>query len=278
MTKRTGPVLALIVGVLVGYSSPAASQGMEDALKDSYPTNLTMLGEATKAAISELLLGFNAPTEQTLLIEVSGTHEGDWFVENHLLAQLTGSGYHAYLKEASTPGPSLDQSLETRPDGSGQGRADLPDTASAGDTTLVADSLSTVPLEPDPEPDPEIAESEEEPRPEYVLRFRVVQFEITYPDNFKTSPLGSRKVQRLASVSVMAHLLRGDREDVVWVGSGDVERIDTVPASKLPLLEGPNFPFTQPVLETGNLGSLVEPVLVTGIVAGLIYLFYTNQN
>ena len=70
----------------------------------------------------------------------------------------------------------------------------------------------------------------------------------------------------------------GEREDVIWVGNGDVERLDVVPASKLPLLEGQAFPFTRPSLETRGLGGLVEPALVSGIVAGLIYLFYTNQN
>jgi hypothetical protein len=260
---------AVTIVVTGGFLTPAGvfAQDLETAVRESYPTNLTMLGETTKAAVSELFLGFTGPRGTTLLVETVGTHEANWFVENHLLSYLTEAGYQAYLREVA-------EVEETA------GTLAALDTLAA-DTTATADTtMAEADLPPTPEviEEPEEVMPEEEPRPEYVLRYRVVQFEITYPDNYRASPLGSRKVQRRASVSVMAHLLRGDREDVVWVGTGDVEGLDVVPASKLPLLEGPNFPFNQPTLETRGLGSLVEPVLVTGIVAGLIYLFYTNQN
>jgi hypothetical protein len=73
-------------------------------------------------------------------------------------------------------------------------------------------------------------------------------------------------------------VLWGKREDVVWVGRGSVERVNLVPAGKLDLVAGTNFPFNPPALESKSMSSYVEPVLVTGIVAGLIYLFYANQD
>ena len=83
----------------------------------------------------------------------------------------------------------------------------------AADTTATADTtMAEADLPPTPEviEEPEEVMPEEEPRPEYVLRYRVVQFEITYPDSYRKSPLGSRKVQRRASVSLYAYLLKGE--------------------------------------------------------------------
>ena len=166
-------------------------------------------------------------------------------MENHLLSHLTQTGYHAYLKEGDLIGPMIPGEAAVD---SGEGAVETP--------LQTQDTASTV-----------------EPHPEFILRFRVVHFELSYPDQYRKSPLGARNVQRRVSVSILAQLLQGEREDVVWVGNGDVERLDVVPASKLPLLEGQAFPFTQPSLETRGLGGLVEPALVSGIVAGLIYLF-----
>jgi len=247
MMGTRGSMRAALVIVLLGVMVAAggAAQDLGQAVEGSYPTNLAMLTEAATSAVGELLAGFNAPPGATLLVESAGEHEANWFVENLLLAKLTDGGFSAYLKEAPMVGPPV--------------------------PAAAADSIGA-------EPPAAEATASAEPRADLVLRYRVAEFGILYPESHRKSPLGSRRVQRLAAVSVYANLLRGKREDVTWVGSGDAERMDVVPAGKLPLLEGKTFPFTKPVLQTQGLGGLVEPALVTGIVVGLIYLFYTNQN
>ena len=247
---RFSRVLGLLLVGTVLAAAPAAVGGQElgRAVKGSYLTNLSLLTEAAEAAVNEMFLGFSAPEGATLLVESAADHEANWFVENLILTRLNENGYSAYLKEAPMLGPEL-------PPGYSDSTGVAPDT-----------------LEAEPSP----------PRrgrdPELVLRYRVAEFGIQYPETHRKSPLGSRQVQRVASVSVFATLLAGKRQDVVWVGHGDAERMDVVPASKLPLLEGRTFPFSKPTLKPGGLGTLVEPALVTGIVVGLIYLFYTNQN
>ncbi len=174
-------------------------------------------------------------------------------MENLVLAKLTEGGYSAYLKKAPMVGPEVP--------------AAIADSAAAA-AGAVKTGAPAKPVEPAPAED----------RADLVLRYRVAEFGILYPESHRKSPLGSRRVQRLAAVSLYANLLKGKREDVTWVGTGDAERMDVVPAGKLPLLEGKTFPFAKPVLQTRGLGGLVEPALVTGIVVGLIYLFYTNQK
>ena len=38
------------------------------------------------------------------------------------------------------------------------------------------------------------------------------------------------------------------------------------------------YSFTKPERETKKWGRIVEPVVVSGIIVGLIYLFFSNQS
>lgn len=287
-------------------ASPATAQDLETAVQESYPTNLVLLRDATRASVAELFIGFSAPAGETLLVEPDGDNPANWYVENQILAHLTESGFHAYLRQPSPrTQPETAASPPEREDSKPLGpraRREAEEAAKAaqeqqpqslGDAMQTAgDSSAVVPdsarrdaqspaegkAAPGSDAGTPAQPAADLPHPEYVLRYRVLHFAISYPKNYRTSPLGSRKVQRRVSVSLVASLLRGARENVVWVGDGSSERLDTVPAGKLSLLEGTDFPFTQPVLETRGLGRLVEPALVSGIVLGLVYLFYTNQD
>jgi hypothetical protein len=293
---RSGLTLAVVAGLAAAVPAPA--QDLETAVQESYPTNLVLLRDATRAAVARLFVDFSAPAGDTLLVEPDGANEANWYVENQLLAYLTQGGYRAYLKEASPrPGAGGDQAAGTRgptgqaaqaatdagaaspsPQGTSPSLADaVGASADTGSATGEAEPAAREPAAPPSERAAPASVPEAQP-PEFVLRYRVLHFEISYPKNYRTSPLGSRRVQRRVSVSLVASLLQGARENVVWVGDGSSERLDTVPAGKLALLEGSDFPFTQPTLQTRGLGKLVEPALVSGIVLGLIYLFYTNQD
>lgn len=286
--------LTLAVGVGLAAAAPAPAQDLETAVQESYPTNLVLLRDATRAAVAQLFIDFSAPAGDTLLVEPEGANEANWYVENQLLAYLTQAGYRAYLKEASPrPGAGGTTGAASRAQGPGKRAPDAgPPPGPQGATSSLADAVGAAadtgaaPAEAEPAPETRETPLSEEgaggaveaETPEFVLRYRVLHFEISYPKNYRTSPLGSRKVQRRVSVSLVGSLLQGARENVVWVGDGSSERLDTVPAGKLALLEGSDFPFTQPTLQTRGLGKLVEPALVSGIVLGLVYLFYTNQN
>jgi hypothetical protein len=308
--RRASVPAALSVCALIVLAGPAGAQDLESAVQESYATNLVVLRDATRAAVAELFMGFTASEGTTLLVEPAGDHQANWFVESHILSHLTRLGYQAYLKPTSLIGPpapspprrrgarrdsvtAAERDTLVAPEPEGEEAAEEPGAEQGAETMAGGDEAgesgaeqgakeSALSAGSAAEEDASLTRPERdrvaEPGPDFVLRYRVVHFELSYPKNYRTSPLGSRKVQRRFSVSLQAHLLRGEREDVVWVNSGDVEGLDVVPASKLSLIEGTDFPFTKPELRTRGLGSLVEPALVSGIVAGLIYLFYTNQD
>jgi hypothetical protein len=236
--------LGLACAAAAVLAAPAGAQDLGLAVRETYPTNESMLSQAVKAAVAELFVGFSAPEGASLLVQTKSDHKANWFVESQILAYLSDAGYRAYLKQEPMLGPPAAAFLD-----------------SAG--AAVAETL--------------LAETED-PIPDYTLRYRVVLCELSYPEKYRKSPLGARQIQRRASVSLQGRLLHGSREDVVWVGNGNVDRVNVVPAGKLPLLAGTEFPFNPPAISGGGFGSLVEPALVTGIVAGLVYLFYTNQD
>lgn len=150
-------------------------------------------------------------------------------------------------KYTSTPGPG------------GPG----PRRAGAGNTAVVPEVLNPVP------------EGEG-----LVLTFRLIEFGVTYHDTWRRGFLGQKVVERLASVNVYCRLVSGNAENVLWVSGGKSERLDIVPKSKLDLLEGqPNsYPFAAPVLPPQPFSRILEPALVAGIIGGLVFLFYSNQN
>jgi hypothetical protein len=283
--------------VFAAAAAAAAAQDLETAVQESYPTNLVLLRDATRASVAELFIGFSAPAGETLLVEPEGENPANWYVENQILAHLTEAGFQAYLRQAS-PRPQPEGAVSGKPGPTDPGQANAASPAEPGPSASLSDVMQTAAdtsgaggAAEDAADDaagmenaagagspPAANTAADGPHPDYVLRYRVLHFAISYPKNYRTSPLGSRKVQRRVSVSLVASLLQGARENVVWVGDGSSERLDTVPAGKLSLLEGTDFPFTQPVLETRGLGRLVEPALVSGIVLGLVYLFYTNQD
>jgi hypothetical protein len=51
-----------------------------------------------------------------------------------------------------------------------------------------------------------------------------------------------------------------------------------VPAGKLSVLEGQAYPFTAPTLPQSNPGRILEPIIVSAIVAGLVFLFISNTE
>ncbi len=127
------------------------------------------------------------------------------------------------------------------------------------------------------EPDP----SEVIPIPEgegLVLTFRLIQFGVTYHDSWRRGFMGPRVIERLASVNLFTRLVSGSAENILWVGQGKSEKLDIVPQAKIDLLEGMSYPFRKPEIRQKPLSRFLEPVLVSSIIGGLVFLFYTNQD
>jgi hypothetical protein len=102
------------------------------------------------------------------------------------------------------------------------------------------------------------------------LRCRTVDVGLTYQDK-------AGGVERTARVRIAYHLTQGDAGRVLVSGDGLGTAQDVVTASALPGLEGPELVPVWLKAREGLGSRLVEPVLISVVVAGLIYLFYSSK-
>ena len=113
--------------------------------------------------------------------------------------------------------------------------------------------------------------------PSYEISYRIVACETAYPRAWREWVVGSRKVERRTTVDIRFQLSDATKT-ILWAGSGQRDKRDIVPGGRVAELTTPGQAFTAPELQTGGWDRIIEPVVVAGIVGGLIYLFYTSKS
>lgn len=124
-------------------------------------------------------------------------------------------------------------------------------------------------------PDSAAAEPQRLP---FRLEIRALEFAIWYPKIFRSFLIGGKKVEREASVAISATLLNLENDSVVWVKEAKKTYHDRFSFQMLSQVENDLFTFTKPEKKATNWSRIVEPVVVSGIIVGLIYLFFSNQS
>ena len=113
---------------------------------------------------------------------------------------------------------------------------------------------------------------------EYVFSYQIISYSIKYPDIGRSYWVGAKEVERLAEVGIFVKLLDSSTGEIVWVGEAQKRYEDRIAYSLLERVEDPANDFTMPVRDEIRWSRFVEPVIVTGIVVGLVYLFFSNQD
>jgi len=111
-----------------------------------------------------------------------------------------------------------------------------------------------------------------------ILEYHALNFNLRYPKIYRAYLMGGKKVKREADIKLHARLLDPVDDAVVWVGDSSKHYEDSFSYSRVDEVEQGDFAFTKPPHDTTNWGKIVEPVVVTGIIVGLIYLFFSNQT
>jgi hypothetical protein len=113
---------------------------------------------------------------------------------------------------------------------------------------------------------------------EFVFSYQILNYSIKYPEIGRSYWVGKKEVKRLAEVGVFVKLIDSATGEIVWVGEAQKKYEDRIAYSLLERVEDPTHDFTMPVRDEVRWGRFVEPVIVTGIVVGLVYLFFSNQD
>lgn len=110
------------------------------------------------------------------------------------------------------------------------------------------------------------------------LEYQALEFSLRYPKVYRSFLIGGRKVKRRASIRLLARLVEPADETVLWLGEVGRSREDQFAHRRLAQVEAGLFEFNKPPHQSTKWGKVVEPVVVSGIIVGLVYLFFSNQN
>jgi hypothetical protein len=106
-----------------------------------------------------------------------------------------------------------------------------------------------------------------------------VDLGLTYPHSRRRAWLGERRVTREARARLFARVVDPAAASVVWADAAEAKQVDEVPVEKLADLEEKSpAEYMKATLPARRWNKVVEPVVVTGIVVGLIVLFFSNQE
>jgi hypothetical protein len=116
------------------------------------------------------------------------------------------------------------------------------------------------------------------PQPNRVLEFRIGELDVAYTRKWRKSLFGTAMVERSARAAVFFRLMDAKDGKVLWADSGRLEKRDVVPENLLAELEDtPDRPGARGAA-SGGLGRVIEPIVVSGIVVGLVVLFYSSRS
>ncbi|HKW15210.1 MAG TPA: hypothetical protein VJS69_12050 [Candidatus Krumholzibacteria bacterium] len=273
--------VALACAVFVALNAAPAARAAE-----ATATNLDLMQKLTAQVVQELHSKF-APSlgARAVQLKPAATSEDYYFVTNVLREELTKLGIKVIepaiqLSAPMTPSPAM------APVTPGTGAAG---TQGASSSTAWTGTYTQASAPPDTSHAAQGsgAAGTGTPGPAgagtagtgtYVLTYQNVVFAVKYVDSHRSFVVGGKRVARHAAVRMMTTLTDPADGRVVWVGEAVRESDDEIDYGKAMQIEQGSYAFNKPIVPSAGWGKYVEPVFVTGIIVGLIYLFFSNQS
>lgn len=109
------------------------------------------------------------------------------------------------------------------------------------------------------------------------LSIRPMELSVTYSQTRRSWMLGGKQVPRRATCQISANLVDPQGSVTLTVREGAVLN-STVPAGDVVVLESTTERWVNGELSEEESGNLLEPLVVTGVVTALVYLFYSSRN
>jgi len=110
------------------------------------------------------------------------------------------------------------------------------------------------------------------------LKIEVRSTGVSYVGATRKFPFGIRGYRRLASMRVGASLVDLTTREVLWARSASEQAMDEVRKSDLSYAQSGSGGLSPGLPHLGGGTRLLEPLIVVGVVAGLVVLFYSNRN
>jgi hypothetical protein len=221
-----------------------AQTGVEPIVRERGPrvpaTNLQLVSLVANRAFAQAMTQFPKTGLTEVELAPAESHPLNFVAEHALVKELTARGVSVVVHRA---GPGGDE-------GGG---------AEAG-----TDSAHSLPL------------ADGVQRGGAVLEYQLASARVTYLRLRGWLP-GRVGVERQALVEARLTLRDTESSRVQWTGEASSNLVDAFPRSQIPLVEDERFTDLKGVVPERSLGKLFEPVVVIGVVGGLIALFFQNR-
>lgn len=109
------------------------------------------------------------------------------------------------------------------------------------------------------------------------LGLRVESKSVLYTARVGRFPIGTRGYDRLVTLSAQARLVDAATGEVLWARSGTKSAADFVAKKDVPAAASGTGLFA-PTPPRGSTLGFLEPVFVSGVIAALVILFYSNRS
>ena len=246
----------LVVGC-AAFAMSVAGVGVRAA--ENTASNIDLMQQLTAAVITELHGKFSPSINgRAVQLKPAGSTEDYLFVTNVFREELTRLGVETVEPNVSLSAPTGAQPAGA-PQGGAPGTGGSPMSGMANSYSPSQDGGtvgSTAPL---------------------TLQYQNVVFDLDYVDSHRAFMVGGKRVDRRASVRIMT-TLSDDTGKVVWVGEASREHSDEIDYGDAARVEEGMYQFNRPMVPSSGWSKAVEPVFVTGVIVGLIYLFFSNQS
>jgi len=110
------------------------------------------------------------------------------------------------------------------------------------------------------------------------LEFRVLELRIAYTGVDRSALWTRKEIERHGTCVLATRLLDAATGGELAATQREVLMADRFPYALRELVASPSYPFTSPELHERDWSKSAEPFVVTGMIAGLIYLFFSNQS
>lgn len=112
----------------------------------------------------------------------------------------------------------------------------------------------------------------------FRLSYQIIRMSLGYSKISRRYWLGPKRVEREAQIDLFAQLTETGSGEIIWVGDTQKRYEDVISYSLLEKVEDPEYAFTRPERKEVRLSKLIEPLVVGGVVIGLVFLFFSNQS
>jgi hypothetical protein len=273
VSGRRAAFFVLSVGVILGIDASARAA-------EQPPTHGMALDSVAVLVSADLLRGAELPPGRPILLATPVPGDTLGLLTQRMVERLRALGAVVRLSSHGTNAAvplngattgSMTGALETLVE---PGRI-APDSAAVpGGASGSIPNGSTPPQSAPPEPAPARANGGA-PGP-VQLQLQVDGSGVTYVRRLGKFPVGTKGYERLSAMRAVATLLDPVTGDVFWSRSAARSRTDVVPKSSVAYAASGSGRLNPPVPKGGT--RWLEPLIVVGVVAGLVVLFYSNRN